>query len=395
MNEPLRKFELANIVLLLVSVISVLVVAEGAYRLYLRSRSILSYTVASKSICEFDSAFGYRYVPNSVATTLSIRSGSPTIYGRVSVGPYSNFGDGVRSWEEKDLKILAFGDSFTANPYSYFSWTDYLAENLKADNQDIKVMNFGRDGYGVLQMVHFANAMVKEFRPDIVIVAFIMDDLSRARFWRTMKRIDGEDRLLTTILPTSDPEMSMAEDVTLIVPQLTLEWCNSAASGQSKSDPFLDVLHGQFRRLADENFSEGLASLSTVFLYNRIVHHDPFYSIRKPAHFAKMGLWGFEQDPAFVSDMTSLMNQQTPVYWVMLPTMDEMQAGKYIRDPQQEKLFESLVKFMKGSNKLIDLLSIAKRPTEATERLFLLPHDLHPSETGSRFYAKAIAMALQ
>jgi len=395
LNQP-RKFKPAKIVLLLSALVVALITAEVAYRLYIRSRSFLSYTVASNSLCEFDHAFGYRYVRNAVATTLFVLHASPTHCGNVSVGPYSNLGDGVNSWEATDLKILAFGDSFTANPFSGFSWTNHLAEILrKSRDENVSVMNFGGDGYGILQMAHFANAMVKEYRPDIVIVAFIMDDLNRARFWRTMKRINGEDRLLTTTQPTSDPDLSMAEDVTMIVPKLTVEWCRSAAAEPNKRYPFLRSLHEQFRRLANDNFRAGLGSLYNVFLFHRIVHQDPFHSIRKPTHFPKMSTAEFEQDSTFVADMLALSTQHIPIYWVMLPTWDDLNAGKYVRDAQQQRLFESFTEFMKGSNKLIDVLESVGKSTEAIDRLFLLPYDRHPSEMGSRVFARAIASKVQ
>ena len=77
------------------------------------------------------------------------------------------------------------------------------------------VINFGRDSYGMLQMFHLANAMTKEFKPDLIIIAFITNDLTRARFWRTVNYIKGEKRLLTTTQPICKAALRNSIDTTM------------------------------------------------------------------------------------------------------------------------------------------------------------------------------------
>lgn len=394
-NNPLRS-TLAGPLIAVVSIIATLLLVEGGYRIYLLSWKQPTYNVASGSICVFDSLFGYEYVPNARAIALGVRKGVPAMYQEVRVGPYSNLGDATSSWGETDWRILAFGDSFTADPFSYHSWTNHLGEELgKSSPVPVAVMNLGRDAYGVLQMVRLASRKVRTHMPDLVIIAFIADDVSRARFWRSTIRINGRDRLWTTAYPISSPDISIAEDVALIEPSIGLDWCRKIVSQGRSDDTLLDSLDQAYHVQAADNFRDGLGTLSTSFLYNRIAHKDPYHAIRKSSHFPQVTIHDFLDDSAFVQDMHALDTAGVPVVWIMLPTLQDLKAGKYVCTDQQKELLESLRRFIKAPQKFVDVMSLVQKETKAAEALYLAPVDTHPSEEGSRIFAKTIASAIQ
>jgi hypothetical protein len=390
MPRPSIRSIAVNLLLVLSSVLLTLVAAEAAYRWFKLRSTILTFTVSNRPLCEFDQEFGYRYIPNSSATTALIQNGSVVMFGEVTTDRFGNVGKSPSSWKKSDVKILAFGDSFTANPFSYYTWAEYLPDDLaRTLNKHVELMNFGRDGYGVLQIFHLANEMGKQFKPDLMLITFISDDLSRARFWRALKSINGDQRLLVTIEPSADPDMRLAEDATMINSSVSMQWCRAAVDSASRTDSIFVGLYAQFMKLAEDNYRSSLSSLTTSFLFNRIVYRDPFHSVRKPSHNPRTNLLDFAADSSFVEDINSLRNQQIPILMVALPTNQDLKAGKYLLSHQQEELLESLQNLTGQS--VVGLLNSLDGLKGTSESLFLLPYDFHPSKKGAQVFAKAIS----
>ena len=81
--------------------------------------------------------------------------------------------------------IVAAGDSFTygAEVRDDESWPFYLQEMVGR-----RVINSGMPGYGLDQSVLRAEQLVKEFKPSLLIVSFIPDDLIRSEMSRAWQR---------------------------------------------------------------------------------------------------------------------------------------------------------------------------------------------------------------
>jgi len=74
-----------------------------------------------------------------------------------------------------------FGDSWAAFQQENRNWPLFLQDVLEARlGKKVHVVNFGRDGYGILQMFDLAATKIVEWKPDLVLFTFITDDLSRA-----------------------------------------------------------------------------------------------------------------------------------------------------------------------------------------------------------------------
>ena len=69
-------------------------------------------------------------------------------------------------YDRADLKILVFGNSFAG------AWPDLLQYRLEQKTGlRVRVLNFARDGIGVMQMIDAAAHHVPQFKPDIFLVA--------------------------------------------------------------------------------------------------------------------------------------------------------------------------------------------------------------------------------
>jgi len=196
----------AHVLLVVVGCIFGFLLTEGTYRLYLyqtqpsRFLGDRNLWYFQDSPFRYSEEFGFEYIPGKYV-------GGAVYEGKVTqcwdpmlpwvINERGNMGRIKGSYEHADLKILVFGDSVTAwareSPNgALMSWPDYLQDILEERlKKSVHVVNFARDGYGILQMFDLAAVKVPEWRPDIVIIAFITDDFTRDRFWRMITVLDG------------------------------------------------------------------------------------------------------------------------------------------------------------------------------------------------------------
>ncbi|MEO8167750.1 MAG: SGNH/GDSL hydrolase family protein [bacterium] len=382
-----------NILLSVFAVMLTCIGAEIAYRMYLRFAGDLTYHASNRALHEYDSATGYRFVPGLRATTVSFYHGKPTLHDTISVGPYGNLGNGVKSWTDDDFKILAFGDSFTAYPFAYNSWTEYIgAPLLSVTNKNVEVMNLGRDGFGLLQIVRLANITLQNTKADLTVIAFIPADLGRARIWRTRVEADGVERELMSTEQSASPDVKHASDVLLIDPTVTPQWIQYVFDSSSSSNSFVEPLHKQFRHLLSDNLNEQF-SVFTLLLYNRIRFGDPYFPVRKVPRNPSVGFQRFEEDKVFMEDVKNLLSSNTPVVFIMLPGYEDMKAGKILFSEQEQRLYENLTSILPV--KIYNLLERAEFPRNSIDSFFLMPEDGHPSKRGAEWFTKEIVKAIQ
>lgn len=382
-----------NFLFALLAVMLTYAAVEIAYRLYLQHAGDLTYHVANRSLHEYDSLSGFRFVPNIRATTVSFHKGKPVSWDTISIGPYGNLGNGVQSWTDDDFKILAFGDSFTAYPFSYNSWSEYIAAPLSsALGKNVEVMNLGRDGFSLLQMIRLANITLQNTKADLAVIAFIPGDLARARIWRTQVETNGRERGVVSTQPSRVPDMEYATDVLLIEPALNPDWCLRVFGSANSHQSLVEPLHEKFRRLLNENLTNEFGFL-TPLLFNRIRHGEPYYSVRKIPRNPPVGFQRFEEDKEFVEDLKGLLGKGVPVVFVLLPGYEDLKAGKILFSEQERSLYESLNSIL--PTKVYSLLELENVPEISIDSLFLLPYDRHPSKRGAEWYAKGIVKVIR
>lgn len=131
----------------------------------------------------FDQYTGYLYSPNNEGLR-----GPPwnshwktNSHGHVSLTEYP------MQKPTGEFRIAVIGDSFTANINNNVLWTDILQDQLNASPKwraktgkaFTRVINFGVDGFGMVQFAEMASHHIGKFSPDLVIVNFISDDILR------------------------------------------------------------------------------------------------------------------------------------------------------------------------------------------------------------------------
>jgi GDSL-like lipase/acylhydrolase family protein len=384
-----------------------LALSEGAYRTYLygndfahrwrdaRSGYFSSY---SRSHWEFDDQFGYVYPPERTLDYTGVQDGRVVECHRLNViNRNGNIGPIVGRYDEAQVKVLVFGDSWAAFQQEGKTWPNFLQEALERRlGRSAHVVNFGRDGYGILQMFDLAAAQVAEWKPDLAVITFISDDLARARFWRTVVGEGDDVRVLSTTRPSRVPDPTRGADVSLLLPSATHEWCRSMI-GSERVDPILTKLIAKRTRLLAARPSVKLTDVLTLrqsFLYTRlfVTHRNPFWFLLQATN-PRVRFSSFADDARFMSALERL--RATGIPWVLfhLAYYPEVKAGKEaILDAQQAALWNSLEEVT--GRPILRTLDHVRWPVPAPERMYVSPEDLHPSRWGMEFYANAVADAL-
>ncbi len=109
--------------------------------------------------------------------------------------------------------VLAVGDSFTfgVDANDTETWP-YL---LQSKDPRLNVINLGVGGYGIDQMYLVLEESIREYHPQLVIVAFIGDDLHRAllsfRDYKKPRFVLERGELRLTNVPIGSPEVVLSE----------------------------------------------------------------------------------------------------------------------------------------------------------------------------------------
>ncbi len=393
-----RKEVVHRVAAVIVSVAALLLVLEVGYRvvLYHKLQNVSeepSFNAANTSICEYDEELGYRYIPGARMESLVIRNGSVKVVQKGWVNRDGNIGIHDTPWNDGQFHVLAVGDSFTANPTSEegpITWTDYFPEALKRVNgRPVAVKNYGRDGYGIPQIFHQAVAQAKRLKPDLILIVFITDDLTRARTWRTTVTVDGIPRVLISSRPGNPPDMRMSADMCVLHPELTADIKSLPEKGRYALQ---DKLWERYGQIVGDNLKVDLASLTTSFLYHRLADDDPFFDCYKPSRNPRVEYYDYDEDPILVEDIEQLKKIGCPYVVVQIPSHKEMSAKSYLMRSQARNLFMTLERLL--GEKILQPLHQYRVP-EKFEDYFLLPNDDHPNQAGARLYARMIAAALK
>jgi hypothetical protein len=409
MRPKLRNL-IINSSLVLISTLFTIAFAETAYRLYLMQRAsvgkesesmedALSYSAVDDVVTEFNREFGYSYVPNKSNNGVLVHNGYPVLCTQATINELGNTNRIKGDYKDATLKILVFGDSFTANTnLNGITWTDLLQDELEAKlHQDVNVMNFGRGAYGILQMFDLARAKVEELKPDLVVFAFITSDLVRGRFWRSVNFINGEKREFVMAEPAEQADLKKSIDATLVNSMITREWCEHMLAASDRDDALLRALNHQFvQRRREYGDPIEFNSLSTSFLFNRIAYSDPFHGFMKPALIPRLSEDSYAGDSRFIENVNYMNQSNVPYYTIHLPTYEDLKTGEYEVDEQEQSLLES---FQEVTGKqIVNFTDYApSRDTnnpEDLEQLFMSPYDRHPSLPGIRFYAEGVSEIL-
>lgn len=379
--------------------------SEAAYRAYLYEglahdrfvrRLPQDFAVNDRPMWIYDERFGYVYPKGGKIHVATISNGRV-----VSCGYWENFnGEGnvgkiVGDYKTASLKILVFGDSFTATAHEGVGWPLLLQERLAQRlGRSVEAVNFGRDGYGVLQMFDLAAAKIPEWKPDLAIIAFITNDLQRVRVWRTITKVKGRWRYLVSPDPTPNPDPLKSYDTALYHPEATAEWCRSM-KGTGSRDRVVEEIAQVYQQgiSVGERRAANVYTTGHSYLLARLMHGDPFHGVPGMFSFPVIQYASYAEDSRFVESLRTILATGVPLVLVHLAFFPEFKEGKeYIMTYSEASLLKSLSEVT--GKPILETTKYARLPVQQPERLIQAPDNYHPSLEGLRFYADAVAEML-
>ncbi len=385
-----------NLVLTLSSLAIGCVFAEMIFRGYLFQKIAkteydhLEFAVSNKSYWEYDEALGFRYKPGVSADICQIEDSLPVGVETVIFDRRGNSGIDV-DHSDSEVRIAVVGDSFTQIQHDGITWPHLLQQSLRSQtSRKVAVLNYAREGYGILQMIDQASLLVDE-RPDAILIAFISPDIVRARFWRieqpTPRGVDVFTRM-TPALQFDKPQTLVT--TALVDPRATREWAAKLMLTKDRKDAVLrSILESYARAKHDYNIARfNVFSLRESYLWARLAH--PGARGVGPTN-PLVGYSNFAEDHRLVAAVTRLRQSAIPVYLIYLPYYPELLRGKYLLTDQLMQLLGSLQEITR-----FPLLTILPLPPMGQEARSLIrtDRDTHPSRIGLDFYVAHVARLL-
>ena len=398
------------------ALLSLLLLGELGARLslFLKAARVLrqasdSFRVFTDSLYAYDEEFGYRYIPGKESTVFGIAGDQVRFQWRSAINEDGNVGEKTPLWNGSRLKILVGGDSCTANPVSPdgpIAWTDSFPALLEGRiHKKVGLRNYGRDGYGLLMMVHLAVQMAKRTKPDMILIAFIEDDLTRARFWRTTVATPGAPRVLTMISPQKEPVPGSACDTVFVDERAA----RLAEAGPASRKMIIAELRARLLEIGGSHLKSYFLSCTESFLLD-LVRSSAFRGISWRGRTPRVPADIYERDPLFQRDLGELKKLAVPVLFYCLPTYGQLEAG--LPCFNQELAAPFLRELGRFGFQVSPIPWPRKEDIPRFPGLFLLPndgrsapgaaallYDNHPSKRGavflSEFLAQAVASAIR
>lgn len=396
--EGLRRSRRLRIVVVLVGLVGGMLLAEMAYRVKLAADvgrmplgAQTTFRAWSEATIHDDPVAGFRHEPGRRVVGVRVVNGRAVLSLERTSNAAGAIGPPESGAQDAATRILVVGDSFSEIQRRGTTWPALLqSELVDRIGGTVAVINRARSGHGLLQMIDVAADESRVSSFDVVIIAFIGDDLNRARFWQETRQLDGEFRLVTR-LDRDDPGWPAVGE--FHDSRIDSEWCRRVVETGGVGDAVIADLVARFElRKRDNPRQIDYASFSSSFLYNRLVFGDPFFGIEGVAATPRFAWRDFRRDPGLVRGVERLRSLGANLVLVHLPQYAEMAAGAYRMSGQQQSLLNSLEQL--AGVPAVDLIERGNVPARP-KTLFLLPHDHHPSREGLEWYAGDVAGVLE
>jgi hypothetical protein len=350
----------------------------------------------TRSFWRFSATEGYELVPRDNLYRVSIVGDQISNCQLVEqLNKYGEPGLAEGNYDDAQVKIALFGNSFSMNTdQEGLTWVNHLQRRLAASlHQSVYIHNFARDGMGLIQMFDVAASVAPRYKPDLVIIAFVTERSPRR--WRTETTINGEPHVLSMLTPTPNPTTIPpgAFDTFLVDSRITGEWCKAHEKGGPLDAVAKEVVGRYMRYRPQAHHHETVFSLGHSYLWNRIVHKNPFYNFYLDIQMLvnsdpQLTAADFANDPKLAASIKALQQTGIPYLVVHLPTLPEVKPEKEYSDPLVEEIAREVAR--RTGKPVYGLLDFMHLPVENADRMTVNDTDLHPSRFGMILYSDAV-----
>jgi hypothetical protein len=388
----------ARIGLVATGVLLSLAIAEIAVRAHVASRPA-SFHIVDAVFGLYDPQFGQRFRPNSRKVLSLVSNGRVTwcpgviaSANRDGLGGRSTFEDARKA----DYVIFTTGDSFSYWKQSSLTVPD-VVESVLGERTGLKVvnLNFARGTYGLLQMLTLAAETYPTLKPQLVVVQFITDDLTRGRWWTRETVIDGRTRSQMSPRPDGfdDPRTTNDEDV--VDRRATEEWCRRELRAAEPDAVVKDSVAFHRAYLRSKGIAFDPFSLTKSYLIEAAwstFFGRPFDSQTAFSLMPRVTAAEFLADPGYPDAVQKLKKSGVPVVLVHLPNKAEILVGRPFRGREAESIWTHLERDL--GTRVVTLAELANRPPPPPT-IDLQPNNAHPNLDGIKFYGQYVATVLE
>jgi len=397
MTGPARTSWAARVALVATGVCLSLAIAEIAVRAHVGSRPV-SFHIVNGVFGQYDREFGQRFPPSSKKVLSLVSDGRVTWCSGV-IASANVDGLGGRSTladaRNADYVIFTTGDSFSYWMQSALTIPD-VVETLLGERTGLKVvnLNFARGAYGILQMLTLAAEMYPALKPQLIVVQFITDDLTRGRWWTREAVIDGRTRSQMASRPDfNDPRTTNDEDV--VDGRATEEWCRRELHAARPDAVVKDSVSFRGVYLRSKGIAFEPFSLTKSYLIEAVwstFFGRPFYSQTAFSLMPRVTAEEFLADPGYRAAIQKLKQSGVPVVLVHLPNKAEILFGRPFRGRATESIWTHLERDL--GTRIVTLAELPNHPPPPPT-IDLQPNNAHPNLDGIRFYGQYVATVLE
>jgi hypothetical protein len=389
-----------NAVVLVTTTLLCLLLGEVGYRAYLYNRMpdrFWQHAVWQRPEIEFvspahstfNAQYGFDYPPEQTVLFGAVQAGRIVDCTARRTSALGTWNAVEGSWDDAAIKVLAVGDSFTAISHDGVSWTNVL-QRLLAEHtgKTVHIRNFGRDGQGILQMLDIAAGELPKLRPNLLVIAYISNDLIRDRVWRRLEHFGGKSRLFTTASDGREFDPQQSVDTTVLIPEpLGVGWCRTPD------------LHGPIIREIEErhllailhaNVRADLFTMRRAFAADKLVYGDPFRY--RTGRLMRHPFSSFLDDRRTAANIEMLKASGVPIALFHMATRSELRRGIEFELSDTERRLLSSLELALGTP---SIQTRERAPQwDDIETLGITPKDDHPSRAGMDFYGQALMNGL-
>lgn len=388
---------LLNSLLILLSVLVTYLLLETGYRLLtyqqLSSKDeSYAFWWTDQVFYELDETAGYRYpADTTLRHTLTDFMNASVVGHDVYINNMGNLSryDDLPPDMPGVYRIALIGDSFTAGAFSGMPPGDFLEPMLNESAafkamvgaDTIDVMNYALEAIGFEQFAAIYESRVQPVAPDLLIVAFISDDIRRRFIWRDAITIDHDEQSyqlhLTCYGLPAIPENPACHYTTPIFPQQ-----------QGGDDAWLD-------RLRDDLYDSDLARRPWLRLYPELLAQTIGYRWGwLPGLMNDHPAWSHYQADSQSLDragaaLDRILSQQPETLLLHVPVHTEILSGTI------DSLAELFMSERRDMNVLRLMDYLPPVDDETVRGWYNLPFDGHFNDRGTEQYARALRTILQ
>ena len=260
------------------------------------------------------------------------------------------------------------------------------------------ILNYARTGHGLLQMADVAADVAENIKPDIVLFAFISNDIGRYHYWHLSRKIGGVERNFRVRKPNPHASIERGIDEYLVDARVSLAWVQQRVEKGDTDGVMADLLK-RYRKLRRRSSHRAVDLFSTRrwYSWDFAFFGTPFIDADELAHRSLghyLQLSDFEAVPTFVSAIGKIKTAGARIAIVHLPTQEELKKRTIILRRQNERALLQSFERLAGE-RIAWLSTIINASKEELDLYPRMPHDVHPSTWAQELLASAAFRTFQ